>query len=63
MTAKNFVLTEWYKRIDEITARAKEALETVQKGAGKNLENEVKAYKDRLKQRADFLARELPKLK
>jgi len=63
MTAKHFVLADWYKRIDEITARAKEALETVQKGSGKGLENEVKAYKDRLKQRADYLARELPKMK
>src|SRR5439155_5791687 len=63
MTAKYFVLTDWYKRIDEMTARAKEALETVQKGAGQGLENEVRAYKDRLKQRADYLARELPKMK
>ena len=63
VTAKHFVLTDWYKRIDELVPRAKEALESVQKGAGKNYENEVKAYKDRLKQRADYIARELPKLK
>jgi spore coat protein H len=63
MTAKNFVLADWYKRIDELVPRAKEAMESVQKGAGKNYDNEVKAYKDRLKQRADFLARELPKMK
>ena len=63
MTAENFVLADWYKRIDELVPRAKEAMESLQKGAGQNYDNEVKAYKDRLKQRADFLARELPKMK
>jgi spore coat protein CotH len=63
MTAKNFKLEDIYKKIDAVVPRAKEAMESVQKGAGKNYENEVKAFKDRLKQRSDFLARELPKLK
>jgi hypothetical protein len=38
-------------------------MEAVQKGSGKNYDNEVKAYKDRLKQRVEFLAREVPKVK
>jgi spore coat protein H len=63
MTEKSFTLEKLYKRIDELVPRAKEAMEAVQKGSGKNYENEVKAYKDRLKQRVDFLARELPKIK
>jgi spore coat protein H len=63
MTEKYFVLKDWIKRIDELAPRVKEALETVQKGAGRDYENEVKAYKDRLKQRSEYLAREVPKLK
>jgi spore coat protein H len=63
MTEKHFTLEKWYKRIDELVPRMKEALETVQKGAGKNYENEVRGYKDRLKQRAEYLKREVPKLK
>jgi hypothetical protein len=63
MTAKNFKLDDLYKKIDAVVPRAKEAMEAVQKGAGQNYENEVKAYKDRLKQRSEFLAGEIPKLK
>jgi hypothetical protein len=63
MTEKSFTLEKWYKRIDELVPRAKEAMEAVQKGSGKNYDNEVKAYKDRLKQRVEYLAREVPKLK
>ena len=63
MTEKSFTLEKWYKRIDELVPRMKEAMEGVQKGSGKNYDNEVKAYKDRLKQRVEYLAREVPKLK
>jgi spore coat protein H len=63
MTEKHFTLEKWYKRIDELVPRMKEALETVQKGAGKNYEGEVNGYKDRLKQRVEYLKREVPKLK
>jgi spore coat protein CotH len=63
MNEKYFKLADIYKKIDALVPRAVEAMEAVQKGSGKNYENEVKAYKDRLKQRSEFLARELPKLK
>ena len=63
MMEKQFALDKIYKRVDELVPRAKEAMETVNKGSGKDYENEVKAYKDRLKQRAEFLKAEWPKLK
>lgn len=63
MTAKHFVLADWYKQIDAVVPRARDAMESVNKGSGKNYENEVRAYKERLKQRAEFLQREVPKLK
>ena len=63
MTEKHFTLEKWYKRIDELVPRMKEALESYQKGSGPNYDNEVRAYKERLKQRAEYLAREVPKLK
>jgi spore coat protein H len=62
-TEKYFVLEKLYKRIDELLPRGKEALEAYQKGAGAGWENEVKNYKERLKQRSEFIKRELPKLK
>lgn len=63
MTEKYFVLDDWYKRIDEYSARIKEALEANQKGSSAGHVNEIRAYKDRLKQRSEYLKRELPKLK
>lgn len=63
MVDKHFVLADIYKRIDAMVPRAVEAMEAVQKGSGKHYENEVRAYKDRLKQRAEYLKREVPKLK
>jgi spore coat protein H len=63
MMEKQFALDKIYKRIDELVPRAKEAMETVNKGSGKDYDNEVKAYKDRLKQRSEFLKAEWPKLK
>lgn len=63
MNEKYFALDKIYKRIDDLVPRAKEAMETVSKGSGKDYDNEVKAYKDRLKQRSEFLKAELQKLK
>jgi peptidoglycan hydrolase CwlO-like protein len=51
------------KRVDEWGNRAKEALATVNKDQAKNYEGELRGLKDRLKQRADVLKKELPKLK
>jgi spore coat protein H len=64
MTEKEFAIDKVFKRIDELVPRAKEAMESVNKGSGKAWETgEVKAYKDRLKQRAEFLKKEVAKLK
>lgn len=60
---KQFVLDTLNKRIDEWGNRAKEALTAVNKDQAKSYENELKGLKDRLKQRADLLKKELPKLK
>lgn len=60
---KQFNLDTLNKRIDEWGNRAKEALTAVNKDQAKNYENELKGLKDRLKQRADLLKKELPKLK
>ncbi|MCU0706618.1 MAG: CotH kinase family protein [Fimbriiglobus sp.] len=60
---KQFVLETLNKRIDEWGNRAKEALAAIDKNQAKNYENELKGLKERLKQRADLLKRELPKLK
>ncbi len=51
-------------RIDEWVKPTKEALNTkVDKNAGAFLENEAKGLKERYKNRADYLKKELPKLK
>ena len=63
MTEKHFTLEKWYKRIDELVPRVKEALETVEKGAGPNYDNVIKGYKEHLRQRVEYLKREVPKLK
>jgi hypothetical protein len=64
MTEKQLNTEKIFKRIDELVPRARDAIESVHKGAGKAwADHEVKAYKDRLKQRADYLKQELPKLK
>jgi spore coat protein H len=60
---KQFALDALNKRIDEWGNRAKEAITTVNKDQAKNYENELKGLKDRLKQRAEVLKKELPKLK
>jgi spore coat protein CotH len=61
---KHFVLDTLNKRIDEWTKPAIEALKsTGDKNTPAWLENEIKAYKDRLKQRSEFIKKELPNLK
>jgi spore coat protein H len=64
MTEKQFAIDKVMKRIDELVPRARDALETVNKGSGKAWETgEVKAYRERLRQRAEHLKQEIPKLK
>lgn len=63
IVANQFDPERWQKRIDELTPRVKEAFLTVDKGAAQNFENQAKGLKDRLKQRAEYLRREVPKLK
>jgi spore coat protein H len=63
MTEKQFALDKIFKRIDELVPRAKEAMESVSKGSGKAYDDQVRAYKERLKQRVEYLKKELPKLK
>lgn len=60
---KQFVLDTLNKRIDEWGNRAKEAVATVNKDWAKGYEGELKGLKDRLKQRAEVVKKELPKLK
>lgn len=61
---KHFVLEKLNKRIDELVPRAKEAIESAYgKGSAGGFENDVKWLKERLKQRAEYLKKELPKLK
>ncbi|HKA06998.1 MAG TPA: hypothetical protein VKD71_07045, partial [Gemmataceae bacterium] len=64
MNEKHFVLDKIYKRMDESVPRARDAMEALNKGSGKNWENnEIKALKERLKQRSEYLKQEIPKLK
>ena len=64
MTEKQFVVEKLYKRIDELAPRLHAAIEsTYGKGNAGGFDNEVKGLKDRLKQRAEYLKNELPKLK
>jgi spore coat protein CotH len=64
MTEKQFDIAKVLKRIDELVPRAREAMESVNKGSGKAWEqNEVKGLKDRLKQRSEYLKKEVAKLK
>ena len=63
MTEKVFVLDKLYKRIDEFVPRGKTALATVDKNWANGWENEIRNYKERLKQRSEVLKREIPKLK
>jgi len=64
MNEKQFALDKVFKRIDEMVPRVRDALESINKGSGKGWEsNDVKAFKERLKQRSEYLKTEIPKLK
>lgn len=59
-----FTTAKLHARADALAPRVRDALNAVQKGAGDNyMRGEFQAYKDRLKQRGDYLKAELPKLK
>ena len=63
MFEKHMVLDDLNKRIDEWSKPAVAALTALDKGAGNNLANDVKGFKDRVKQRVEYVKKELPKLK
>jgi spore coat protein H len=61
---KHFNLDTINARLDEWIKPTKEALNTnVKKDAGNFLDGEIKGLKDRYKQRAEYMKKELPKLK
>ena len=63
ITEKQFDVKKLGERIDEWAKPARESLAEVNKDWAKGFENEVKWLKERLKQRAAHLKKELPKLK
>jgi spore coat protein CotH len=56
-------LDDLNKRVDEWATPAAEALRTVDKNAANGFLNESKNYKERLRQRVEYVKRELPKVK
>lgn len=62
MCDKHFTTEKMHKRIDELLPRAKEAVGSVSKDWVPGFENEVKWLKERIKQRVEYIKRELPKL-
>jgi len=64
LAQKYFTTAKLHERADKLAPRVKDALNAIQPGAGDQyMKGEFKAYKDRLKQRADYVAKEAPKLK
>ncbi len=63
MLEKYFTVEKLNKRIDELAPRIQDAMKTIDKNLAKGHENEVRGLKDRLKQRVEYLTKELPKLK
>ena len=64
MVEKHFVPDKIFKRLDELVPRARDAMESVGQGSGKGWEqHQVRAFKDRLKQRSEYLKKEVAKLK
>ncbi len=63
LAKKYFTTAKLHERADALAPRVKDALNALQPGAGDQyMKGEFKAYKDRLKQRAEYVAREAPKL-
>lgn len=63
MLEQFFTVDRLNKRIDELMPRARDAIATFDKGWANNFENESKNLKNRLKDRIDYVKRELPNLK
>jgi hypothetical protein len=63
MFEKHMKLDDLHKRVDEWATPAAEALKGVDKNAANGFLNEVKNHKERLRQRVEFVKRELPKVK
>lgn len=58
-----FTVEKLHRRIDELAPRLHEALAKQDRGQAANFDREIKDLKERIKQRAEYLAKELPKLK
>jgi spore coat protein H len=63
LSEKHFTIEKMNKRIDELYPRGKEALVTVNKDLAGWFEGETRGLKERIKQRVEYIKRELPKLK
>lgn len=63
MLAKHFKMDNWNRMVDEWGKRLKGPLNEFQKGAGDHYMETLKQYKIRIKERIDYLNREVPKLK
>ena len=63
LVEKVFTIESMHKTIDAYLPRAKEIAEKIDKGYGMGFENEAKAEKQRIKDRVDFVKKELPNLK
>src|SRR5262245_31003525 len=59
---KHYSVDVMVKRMDDLAPRVVKAVDEVQKGWGRGLENEIKGLKARIKQRCEYLKQELPKL-
>ena len=63
MFDKHMKLDDLQKRVDEWAKPTAEALKAVDKNAANGFLNEIKNYKERLRQRVEYVKRELPKVK
>lgn len=60
---KVFTVESMHKTVDAYLPRAKQIAEQIDKNYGPGFENEAKAEKQRIKERVDFVKKELPNLK
>ena len=63
MLRDHFTVEKMHRRIDQLVPRARDELAKVDKGQAQQFENEAKALKERIKQRVEFMNKEVPKLK
>lgn len=63
MFSKHMKLDDLHKRVDEWAKPAAEALKAVNKDWANGFQNEINGEKERLRQRVEYVKKELPKLK